>query len=89
MTPNQFHNQTKNGIYLFASVHCRKCSEQKEMMKNVNHQVVDCDDDPEFVYKNYGVDLIPCVRVYKDGVVIFEKLLVMNKNEIEQLKNYE
>lgn len=89
MTPKQFHNQNKNGIYLFASAHCRKCSEQKEMMKNVKYEIVECDDDPEFIYKNYNVDLIPCVRVYKDGLVAYEKILVMNKEEIEQLKNYE
>jgi glutaredoxin-related protein len=89
MTPNHFHNQNKNGIYLFASAHCRKCSEQKEMMKNVKYQIVECDDDPEFIYKNYNVDLIPCVRVYKDGIVVYEKIMVMTKEEIEQLKNYE
>lgn len=89
MTPSEFHNQNKNGIYLFASTHCNKCSELKEKIKNIKYQLVDCDVDPEFIYKNYNVDLIPCVRVYKDGMVIYEKLLVMNPNEIEQLKTYE
>jgi len=89
MTPNEFHIQNKNGIYLFASVHCGKCSEQKEKMKNVKHVVVECDIDPEFLYKTYRVDLIPCVRVYKDNLVVYEKLLVMNDKELEHLKTYE
>lgn len=89
MTPSEFHNQIKNGIYLFASAHCNKCSELKEKIKNVKYQLVDCDVDPDFIYKNYNVDLIPCVRVYKDGLIIYEKLLVMNPDEIERLKEYE
>lgn len=86
MTPNEFHKQTKNGIYLFASNHCGKCSEQKTKMKSLTYFEVECDIDPEFIYNNYGVDLIPCVRVYKDGVVVYEKVLLMKDEEIEKLK---
>lgn len=89
MTPIEFHNQIKNGIYLFASAHCNKCSELKEKIVNVKYQLVDCDIDPEFIYKNYNVDLIPCVRAYENGNIVYEKLLVMNKEEIDRLKDYE
>lgn len=89
MSPDEFHNQTKNGIYLFASVHCGKCSEQKKKMVNIKYQIVDCDIDPEFIYKNYNVDLIPCVRVYENGIVKYEKIFVMTDVDMVELKKYE
>jgi len=89
MSPDEFHNQSKNGIYLFASNQCGKCSEQKQKMVSIKYQIVDCDVDPEFIYKNYNVDMIPCVRVYDNNQVKYEKIFVMNDSEIIELKKYE
>lgn len=86
MSPEEFHNSNKNGIYLFASIECKKCSDQKKHIK-VPYTLVECEQDPELIYNNHGVDLIPCVRVYKDGNVVFEKICSGN-DELAELNQY-
>ena len=88
MTPEEFHKNNKDGIYLFSSNSCRKCETQKNLMVNVDFKLVECDYDPEFIFNNYQVYIIPCVRVYKNDEVVFEKIGVMDKMEIGELRKY-
>lgn len=65
-----------NGAFLFFSALCKQCESVKtELIKRIpNINCVLCDEDPDFFWKIHNVDLIPCVRYYDNGVMVFEKL---------------
>lgn len=87
MTPKEFHISKKDGIYLFASSECKKCEQQKKLMTHISYTLIECELDPELIYQNYNVDLIPVVRVYKNGEIVFEKILSGN-DKLEEIWSY-
>ena len=87
MTKEEFNKIPLNGAFLFYSDLCKQCDSVKtELNKRIdNLNMVLCDEDPDFFWKIHKVDLIPCVRYYDNGVMIFEKLYKLEDSDYAKL----
>jgi hypothetical protein len=92
MTPIEFKKQveTISGIVLFRSIQCKICSKQKELFDKVLKSYIDveCDDDPNYFVENHNIDVLPEVRIYENGKVVWSKIDFVLEEDIKFLENY-
>lgn len=90
MTKDEFKKMPLNGAFLFYSDLCKQCEAVKtELLKRLPEiNCVLCDEDPDFFWKIHNVDLIPCVRYYDNGVMVFEKLYKMDDSDYAKLLEF-
>lgn len=87
MNKAEFISSDKNGVFLFYSDLCKQCELVKDTLqtKVPSTKTVLCDEDPEYYWKTHNVDMIPCVRFYRDGVMTFEKIYKLEDSDYAKL----
>lgn len=91
MKKAEFVSTNKNGIFLFHTNSCSICKKQVEQFPwNVKHfYLIDCDEDVNYYIEEEGLDDMPCTRIYKDNVVVWEKHGLFQRLQFEELnENY-
>lgn len=93
LNKKEFDMNIKHGIYLFHTPHCSVCKRQKDAFqwRISSFYLVDCSEDVEYYITTHGLDDMPCVRVYNNGNVVWEKHGLFQDLQFEQLLsvNYE
>lgn len=79
-----------NNIVFFHSLYCKICTKEKEILDfaNIDYYGVNCDEDPEFYITNYNVDLIPVLRIYENGKIVWERVDIISPEDLEFIKQY-
>jgi hypothetical protein len=92
MTTQEFKETFKNisGIVLFKSGSCSICKKEVELFDKVlkSYIQIDCENDPDYFITNHGLDLLPEVRIYEDGNVVWKKTDFVSEEDIQFLINY-
>jgi len=92
MTIQEFKETFKNisGIILFKSGSCKKCQLEVELFDKVlkSYSQVDCEEDPEYFIADHGLDLVPEVRIYENGNIVWKKTDFVSEEDIQFLINY-
>jgi hypothetical protein len=79
-----------SGIVFFRSVSCKICSKQKELFDKVlkKYHDVECDEDPNYFIESHGIDLLPEVRIYESGKIVWKKIDFVSEEDVTFLENY-
>lgn len=87
----KFVDTCSTGIILFKSEYCKVCEAQSTMLESTikgKFSTVCCDYDPDYFVETVGVDLIPNIRIYEDGVKIWEREDLISPEDLEFIKAY-
>lgn len=81
----------ENFIVLFFSKLCDVCETEKTILNYhlTNYYGICVDGDEDFFIKYYNLDLLPELRVYRYGDVVWSKTNIIQPDEIGVIKNHE
>lgn len=92
MSPEQFKKLSSNisGIVLFRSIQCAICSKEKELFDKVIKKFhdVECDDDPNYFINVHDIDVLPEVRIYENGKVVWKKIDFVSEEDLKLLEDH-
>lgn len=77
-------------IVLFYSKYCKTCEAEMTILdaKKISYFGICCDDDPNLYIEKFGVDLIPELRIYENGKVVWKKADLLKPEEVEFVLQY-
>lgn len=78
-------------IVLFFSKYCDMCDKEKKILDFhlSNYFAISVDDDVDLFIQYYNLDVMPELRVYKEGDVEWVKANIITPDEIGVIKHYE
>ncbi len=81
----------ENFIVLFFSKFCDSCNVEKDILNYhiTNYHGVCVDGDEDMFMEYYKLDLLPDLRVYRYGEVVWSKTNIIKPEEIGVIKNHE
>jgi glutaredoxin len=79
-----------SGVVMFMSEFCKTCAKQKEMLSaaNVKYISVSCDEDIDHFIEEYKIDVIPHIRIYENGISVWDKEDIISPEDLNFLKSY-
>ncbi len=85
-----FLADNSSGIVMFYSEFCKTCSTQKELLSfsGVKPIMVSCDENIDYFIEEMKVDIIPHVRIYENGVSVWDRADLLKPEDLEFLKTY-
>lgn len=86
----QFIDTKSSGIVMFYSEFCKTCEKVKEILalSKIPVILVSCDEDIDHYITEHKIDLIPHIRIYENGVSVWDRCNVITPEHIEFLKSY-
>lgn len=79
-----------NGIAFFHSVMCEVCKKQNELLtlSNIPFISIECDNDPNYFIEHHNIDILPEIRIYEKGEVVWSKINLISEQDLQFLRNY-
>ena len=82
---------TDKMLVMFYSDICEKCKIQKEILDyhKIKYYGIVCDEDPELFITKYNVDMVPEIRFYECGDMIWNRINAIRPEDLDMIKLYE
>lgn len=85
------HMDDKNGKFVFIVNRCGLCKDLlKELRKHKTESwyFINCSEDEDYYYRHHSLDSMPTTRIYKDGVIMWERSGVLYNKQLKELNGY-